>query len=100
MTRTLADFADFQTSKHCNAAPVYRIEDEDTSIYAAFLYAEHQLYKIVGVGPYLTEAHDVADVIAHQFSSCDPEDFSTWIEQQFPEDVNIMSHQQIAQMFE
>lgn len=99
MNRTLADSPDFQESEHCNGAHVYNIGDHASALYAAFLYAEHQLYKIVAVDDSLNEAHDVADVIAHMFSSRDPEEFSTWIEQEFPEDVNRMSRQQIAAMF-
>lgn len=99
MSLTLADFPYLLTSAHCNAASVFRIEIDGEPIYAAFLYAEHQLYKIIAVGDSLNEAHDVADVIAHLFSSRDPEDFAEWIEQEFPEEVNQMSRSQIADMF-
>lgn len=99
MKRTLKEFDVHRYSRHHTAAPVYNIGTHGEPLYAVFLYAEHHLYKVIAVGPYLSEAQDVADIIAVRFSNRPPDVFATWVQAEFPGDVCHLEPDRIAALF-
>lgn len=98
MERSLKQFVDRQRSEHDTETAIFNVGDEHSPAYALFLYADHQLYKVISVGPSLNEATEIADRLASRLASDGPERFMEWVKRSFPDEFCDLDYSQASSL--
>lgn len=89
----------FLTSKHETSLMNLNLNPRGDGHYAVLCYANHELYKVIVVGMFLSDAHAIVDVLRTQHQKKTAEDFAEWIEREFPGEVCAMTQPEIDRFF-